>query len=136
MNVNLDQALNILKQYSCIEIKTIKSEPEKEQLIEALMLVVNLSRAENLGICASNGKEALTALNSYLKAFGYDFNLDSQSILAENKPLYIKFSTERMSHWVDNYSGDYRGVLITIFSDDNDGIVGTYGHFPLDLFNN
>ena len=40
-----------------------------------------------------------------------------------------------MSYYLDDYIGKYRGVLVSCQSED-DKIVGTYGHFPLDLFSN
>ncbi len=40
-----------------------------------------------------------------------------------------------MSYYLDQYTGEYRGVLVSCQSED-DLIAGTYGHFPLDLFLN
>lgn len=132
--MSLEEALKVLKTYSCIETNEIKSEIEKEKLRQALLLVTSLSDYENLGICADNSEQGFKALITYLKALGYrtSFNpTHNSSILS---PVYIKFNTQKMSYYLDAYIGDYRGVLISCQS-ENDAIVGTYGHFPLNLFN-
>ena len=129
----VSEAIKLLKQYSCIEIKTVDTEEEKDRLKKALLLITNLSEKENLGICASNSTEGFMALSSYLKALGYQPNLDSKSLPKIDTPIYIKYYTERMSYSMDSYQGSYRGVLISCQS-ENDEIVGTYGHFPIDLF--
>ncbi|WP_373478761.1 DUF1824 family protein [Geminocystis sp.] len=134
MNQDINKALNLLKKYSGIELKIVNSEEEKQALQSALKLIVSLSDNENLGICASTEKEAFNTLQNYLKALGYSFNLED-NLLFENKAIYLKFSTEKMSYYVSDYQGEYRGVLITIFADSQDEIIGTYGYLPLNLFN-
>jgi hypothetical protein len=132
-DLTVEQALKILKKYSCSENKTVNSELEKEQLRQALVLIISLSEWENLGICASNEKEGFAALQSYLQAFGYDnnFKMNKQENIQE--PIYIKFNTQKMSYYLVPYTGKYRGVLVSCQVED-DELVGTYGHFPLDLF--
>jgi hypothetical protein len=134
MTQDTTQALAVLKQYSCIELKIINSEEEKQILQSALKLIVSLSDDQNFGICASTTIEALETLKSYLQALGYNKDIDINFPL-ENKPVYLKFSKERMSCHLSDYQGDYRGVIITIFADFDEEIIGTYGHLPLDLFN-
>ncbi len=129
----VDEALNILKSYSCIEIKTVESQVEREQLQQALRLVTRLSESENFGVCADNAKQGFAALDSYLKALGYEYQTNPESIPNQNEPVYIKFNTQKMSHYLDAYPGTYRGVLVSCQS-DKDKLSGTYGHFPLDLF--
>jgi len=57
--------------------------------------------------------------------------------LPEDQPelgaVYIKYNTQRQASYLDSYTGTYRGVLVSCQS-ENDQLVGTYGHFPLDLF--
>ncbi|MGL5033413.1 MAG: DUF1824 family protein, partial [Microcystaceae cyanobacterium] len=48
-------------------------------------------------------------------------------------PVYLKFNTKKMSHYLDTYDGSYRGVLISCQMED-DNLTGTYGYFPLNLF--
>lgn len=133
ITLTADEALKILKRYSCIEIKTIELEADKEQLRQAIKLVVSLSESENFGVCADNSQEGFEALESYLKALGYIPQINPDLSDINDSPIYIKFSTHKMSYYTDSYSGTYRGVLISCQSED-DKLTGTYGHFPLDLF--
>lgn len=133
MSQDLSQAISLLKKYSSITPIAVDSETEKQQLRLAVKLVVSLADAQNFGICASNAQEALDTLCIYLHALGYKFDLPLDKS-SDNNPVYLKFSTERMSYKIDRYNGQYRGVLITIFSTQKDEIVGTYGHLPINLF--
>ena len=133
MRQDLHQAIYLLKQYSDIVPKTVDSEVEKQRLRSAVKLLVNQADAQNFGICASNAKEALNTLSSYLQALGYEFN-DFSNTISNSEAVYLKFSTERMSYHISSYDGEYRGVLITIFSENQEEILGTYGHLPIDLF--
>lgn len=87
-----------------------------------------------MGICADNVQEAVKSLNSYLRAFGNDFEVKIEDKKEIDNGVYLKFSTEKKNYYLESYTGNYRGVLVTIFSSSNEAIVGTYGHFPLDLF--
>lgn len=133
MSQDLEVAIALLKIYSGVVPKTVESEIEKQKLRVAIKLIASLADAQNLGICASNSKEAFIALGNYLTALGYDFDYPT-NINLENNPVYLKFSTERMSYNCSYYDGQYRGVLITMFANNQDEIVGTYGYFPMDLF--
>lgn len=132
--MDLKQARQQLDQFSCIEQKTVETQEEKQQLQTALKTIAKESEWENLGICAENTKQAITAAKSYLTALGYDVekvNFDQAQPL--DHPVYMKFSTKQMGFYQDNYTGEYRGVLVSCQAED-DLIAGTYGHFPLDLF--
>ncbi len=133
MNLTVDSALKLLKEYSCIQIKKVATETEKEQLRQALKLITSLSEYENIGICADTLEDGLTALYSYLNALGYGAP-KLKSLSPHQGSVYIKYNTHKQSYYVDSYTGTYRGVLIS-YQTENDKIVGTYGHFPLDLFN-
>ena len=76
---------------------------------------------------------AFEGLSNYLKALGYENALDIASLSPQENAVYLKFNTQKNSHYLDSYDGDYRGVLISCQSED-DNISGTYGYFPLDLF--
>jgi hypothetical protein len=132
MSLDLKTALSILKEYSCLQIKPVTSEAEKVQLTEALLLVIGESDSENIGICAENSQQGFQVLSSYLKHLGYDSNFQFNDPNL-NRPIYLKFNSQRMSTFMDNYDGEYRGVLISCQS-ENDHVSGTYGYFPLDLF--
>lgn len=133
MSEQTKKAVSLLKSYSCTELKTVKSEAEKQELESSIKIIVSLSDDQNIGICASNSTEALNTLKNYLQAFGYENKIEIEEN-PENNPVYLKFSTERQSYHISDYSGNYRGVLITIFADFKEEIIGTYGHFPLNLF--
>jgi len=132
--MNLSEAVKLLKQYSCTLVKIPGSEAEKKELQTAVIDVVNASEWENLGICADNSESGCKILTSYLKALGYPVEFDRALIKASNSPVYIKYNTQKLSHHLDSYDGDYRGVLISCQT-ENDAIAGTYGYFPADLFN-
>lgn len=134
MEESLKKSLSLLKSYSCSRPKVVNTSEEKRQLQEALRLIVSLSEAQNLGICADNVQEAVKSLNSYLRAFGNDFEVKIEDKKEIDNGVYLKFSTEKKNYYLESYIGNYRGVLVTIFSSSNEAIVGTYGHFPLDLF--
>jgi hypothetical protein len=132
-SMTVEQALAILKIYSCLEVKLVESEADKKELQTAIKQIVDLSEYENLGICADSLELAFRGLSSYLKALGYENALDMASLPPQEKAVYLKFNTQKNSHYLDSYDGDYRGVLISCQSED-DNISGTYGYFPLDLF--
>ncbi len=132
-NLSVDEALKILKDYSCLQIKIVDFAADKHKLRQAIKIVSDLCETENIGICADNFHEGFLTLESYLKALGLCEKLDKLPTAPQGIPIYIKFNTETMSYYVDPYTGSYRGVLISCQS-DNHNLVGTYGHFPLNLF--
>ncbi|HHP7231251.1 MAG TPA: DUF1824 family protein [Xenococcaceae cyanobacterium] len=134
------EAVALLKKYSCNSIATVISPTEREQLRQGLLLLTSLSEWENIGICADNEAESLMALKSYLQALGYQTDLHSYSYqdirnqkAAVNSAVYLKLNTQRLAYYLDSYTGEYRGVLVAIQTEDAQ-IAGTYGYFPLDLF--
>ena len=131
--LTVPEALKLLKKYSGIRVKTPQSDAEKQTLQQALLLIVAQSESSNLGVCADRLEQGLTALSSYLKAFGYSFQFDKASPSDGDSPVYLKFNSQKASYYLDSYTGTYRGVLVSCQSED-DVIAGTYGHFPLDLF--
>lgn len=135
-DLTIDLALKILKSYddSSPALNT-ESLPSIEELRRSLLLISKLSPAKNLGICADNSQQGFTALSSYLKAFGYSSDFAQEKITHSWEPVYLKFSTQKMSYYLDDYTGKYRGVLISCQTEDEQ-IAGTYGHFPLNLFIN
>ncbi|MGK7905365.1 MAG: DUF1824 family protein [Hormoscilla sp.] len=125
-------ALKLLKLFSCTETKSVDSEAEKTRLREALLLIVNLSDSQNLGICADNPAQAFDALASYLEALGYKMPPGERP--SHSNPVYLKFNSQKMSYYLDDYTGKYRGVLVSCQSSESEELNGTYGHLPLDLF--
>ena len=133
-DLTLDKALKIVKSYDCAKPTNTEVLAEPEQLRNSLLLVTSLSSSQNLGICADNFQQGFATLVNYLTAFGYEINLE-QNVSISSEPVYLKFSTQKMSYYSKKYTGEYRGVLVSCQSED-DLIAGTYGHFPLDLFIN
>jgi len=134
-DLTLDKALKIVKSYDCGKPTDTSSSIEPEELRNSLLLVTSLSDSQNLGICASDFQQGFVALTSYLQAFGYQINLEQDNVSQSSEPVYLKFSTQKMSYYSKGYTGEYRGVLVSYQSED-DLIAGTYGHFPLNLFLN
>ncbi|MDR9402737.1 MAG: DUF1824 family protein [Halothece sp. Uz-M2-17] len=132
--MELTQARKLLDQYSCTEQKSVKTQQEKQNLQAAIKQMTQESEWENLGVCADNTQQAITALKEYLTAFGYDIKpINFEQVSALESSVYIKFSTKQMGFYQDNYTGDYRGVLVSCQAED-ELIAGVYGHLPLDLF--
>lgn len=134
-NLNLDQALKILKSYDCAEVSNTETLVEPEQLRNSLLLITSLSSSQNLGICANDSQQGFAALASYLAALGHQNDFKEENLSQSSEPVYIKFNSQKMSYYLDEYTGKYRGVLVACQSED-DLIAGMYGHFPLDLFMN
>ena len=135
-DLTLDRASKILKSYDdSIQLSNTKPLAELDELRNSLRLIASLSSSQNLGICANNFQQGFAALTSYLEALGYQSDLEQENVSINSKPVYLKFSTQKMSYYSKKYTGEYRGVLVSIQSED-DLIAGTYGHFPLDLFLN
>ena len=135
LDLTLDKALEVVRSYDCAQLTNTSSSIEPEELRNSLLLVANLSSSQNLGICADDFQQGFAALTSYQEAFGYQSNLEQENISISSEPVYLKFSTQKMSYYSKKYTAEYRGVLVSIQSED-DLIAGTYGHFPLDLFLN
>ena len=133
-NLTVEEAQKILNKYSCIDSKSIDSESEKAQIRQALLLLTSKSDYQNLGICAESTAQGFLALENYLKALGYKATFDRANIPSFVGSVYIKFNTQKQSYYVDSYTGNYRGVLVSCQSLEDESINGTYGHLPLDLF--
>jgi len=134
IKMQLTEARQLLDRYSGTDQKAVTSQQEKEQLQTAIKQMTQESEWENLGVCADNTQQAITALKEYLTAFGYEIEaMNFEQVSSINTPVYIKFSTKHKGFYQDNYTGDYRGVLVSCQAED-DLIAGVYGHLPLDLF--
>ena len=128
-------AQQLLIRFSSVESRSVSSEAEQQQLQQAVLHFTELSEQQNLGICADNLSQGVIALTRYLNAMGYGVPDAPESVdAAEDEPIYIKFSTQRMSYYVESYSGQDRGVLMSCQSSQHDALNGTYGYLPLNLF--
>ncbi len=149
--LTIESAQKIIETFTCLDMRDIPSDLEKEPLREALLLLANSSDYQMLGVCADSTAEGFLALESYLKALGYHPTFDD-STNSVTGSVYIKFNTLKGSYYVDSYKGTYRGVLVSCQSSMEGGtyrgvlvscqssmeggVNGTYGHLPLDLFAN
>ncbi len=133
-SLTIEESVKFLKRYGCNPKPQANFAEDYLFLRQTLLLIVKESEWENLGVCADNPQQGLAAVKSYLSALGYQdsYAANIPEHLA-TQPVYIKFNTQKMSFYIDAYSGEYRGVLVAIQSED-DRVVGTYGYFPLDLF--
>jgi len=136
MTTNNSQAISAARQlldlFSCKDTRPVESESEKVQLRQALKLFIEESDHQNFGVCADSSVEGLSALVSYLEALGYQTPQDEIPQLEE--PVYLKFNSKTKSYFQDTYTGEYRGVLFSCQSYENDDVSGTYGYLPLNLF--
>lgn len=129
--LTVQDAQKILKDYDCTSTHSLDSEENKTLLREALLLLASLSDYQMLGVCADTAEQGILALEGYLQALGYeaDFNLNAIA-----GAVYIKFNPKTGLCYIDGYSGNHRGVLVSCQSSQPDGINEMYGHLPLDLF--
>lgn len=133
LSPELEAAIAVLKQKSSIDTPTVTSEVERESIRQNLLFVCQEAEWENIGICAENATVAVASVRGYLQALGYKNDFEADIAEWAEKPVYLKFNTQKMAHYLDDYEGTYRGVLVALQS-ENDELTGTYGHFPLDLF--
>lgn len=133
-SLTVEKAEKILKEYSCTDIKLVESDSEKALLRQALQLIVDLADYVNFGICAETTEQGFKVLQQYLNGLSYNVSLDTQKTTEIPGSVYIKFNTNKQSYYLDSYTGNYRGVLVSCQSSAREDISGTYGHLPLDLF--
>ncbi len=88
-NLTVVEAEKILHQCTCQNIKILESPAEKDRVNEAILLLANLSDDQMLGICAGSATEALSVLESYLVALGYNTTLIDDSNLDHLQDLFI-----------------------------------------------
>ncbi|MEB3164551.1 MAG: DUF1824 family protein [Prochlorothrix sp.] len=127
-------AETFLNRFICLEDIDGIAEDDRAKIREALSLLIPKSDYQTLGVCAEALPQAVTALNQYLKGLGHDLSLAVPEGEAPKGAVYLKYNTRKQGYYLDRYQGPYRGVLVSLQSDYADGIQGTYGHFPLDLF--
>ncbi len=118
---------------------TLKTTPaslslEQRQTIRADLLWLNeMSEYQTLGICADSITEAEAALKGYVAALSQSISVD---LPEQSGAVFLKFNTLKNAWYLDGYSGESRGVLVTYHTSEPelDAVNGTYGPFPLDLF--
>lgn len=106
---------------------------QKETVREALLWLNENSEYQTIGICAESLTEAESALKGYVAALSQPIQVD---IPAQAGAVFLKFNTLKNAWYIDGYSGEARGVLVTYHTSEpeEDEVNGTYGPFPLTLF--
>ena len=122
-----------LIQISLVHTPDELSDAQKQTVREQLLWLNEQSEYQTLGICASSLNEAETALKSYVSALSQPIQVD---IPPQDGPVFLKFNTLKNAWYVNGYTGNSRGVLITYHTTEPelDDLNGTYGPFPCDLF--
>ena len=118
---------------SMVHKPTNLSATQAEDIRSALLWLNEMSEYQTLGICAGALPDAEVALKGYIAALSQPINVD---IPTQEGAVFLKFNTLKNAWYLDGYSGESRGVLVTYHTSepDLDDVNGTYGPFPLDLF--
>lgn len=119
---------------SLAQTPTELSDAEKQSVRGALLWLNEVSEYQTLGICADSLASAETALKGYVAALSAPINVDLPT--EQTGAVFLKFNTLKNAWYLDGYSGESRGVLVTYHTteEEMDDVNGTYGPFPLDLF--
>ena len=120
-----------LARFSCLETAPTLSTKELAEIRQFLLLFNQWSDYQTLGVCADTLAQGKAAMENYIAALGAPASLDLPD---QENPVYIKLNTLNGAWYLDNYSGPSRGVLVTYHASDVEEVNGTYGPFPLDLF--
>ncbi|MGC9527072.1 MAG: DUF1824 family protein [Limnospira sp.] len=133
-DLTVTEAQTLLDRFTCADL-TAEPAPEEPAIVrQALILVARESEYQMLGVCADSREAALKALRDYLPALGYATPVDPAAVPDIEGPVYVKFNGRSETYHASPYQEKYRGVLVSCQSTEVDGVNGTYGHFPLDLF--
>lgn len=127
-NLTLEAAQDVLRQFLSVERS---STPAATRVRQSLLLVAAHSDYQIFGICADTIHQATTALEAYLIALGYKA---TPEIPALEGSVYVKFNPERDRCHAAPYTGTHRGVLVSCQSAYAGDVNETFGHLPLDLF--
>lgn len=130
-HLSVEEAQALLQEFNCSATRVVTSESEKALIRQAVLVVSRYSDYQILGICADTATQGIAALASYAKALGYQPNLDLNSV---DGSVYIKFNPATSLCYLNSYSGEHRGVLVSCQSPASGVINEMYGHLPLDLF--
>lgn len=122
-----------LARFSCLDTAPALGEDERAAIREALLIFNDASDYQTLGVCAETMTAGKTAMEAYVAALSRPIQLPLE---ARRGPIYLKFNTLKGAWYLEDYSGSNRGVLVSFHASepDADPVNGTYGPFPLDLF--
>ena len=130
---NLKKVRQQLAQFSCLAVPPQLSNAQKRDLINALLWFSDLADYETLGVCTETLAEGKAATEAYVGRLSRPINLD---LPERDGAIYLKFNTLKGAWYLDDYVGPNRGVLVSFHASEPeyDLVNGTYGPFPLDLF--
>lgn len=128
--LTVEAAQDVLKHFLCVD-RSPESTPEDALVREALLLVAAHSDYQILGICADTIAQATIALKTYLTALGYEA---TPEVPALEGSVYVKFNPKSDRCHAAPYTGTHRGVLVSCQSAYDGDVNETFGHLPLDLF--
>lgn len=131
--VTLKAVRQQLIEISLVHVPADLSAAQRQSVRSALLWLNELSEYQTLGICADSLAEAEAALKRYVAALSQPIQVD----MADREgAVFLKFNTLKNAWYLDDYSGDSRGVLVTYHTSEPEleAVNGTYGPFPLDLF--
>ena len=120
-----------LARFSCLQTAPPLSAEERADIRQSLLLFNQLSDYQTLGVCADSLAQGKEAMERDIAALGAPVSLDLPD---KEGAVYIKFNTLKGSWSLDDYSGPSKGVLVSYHASDAEDVNGTYGPFPLDLF--
>jgi Domain of unknown function (DUF1824) len=126
-----DEAVQLLRRFTCIDRLTPDQIPANDQVRSALDQVREHSDYQILGICADSLAQGEQAMAAYIQAFGYKF---VPPVPPVEGPIYIKYNPKLRSCHSDTYIGDHRGVLVSCQSSYDGDVNELFGHLPLDLY--
>lgn len=123
-----------LARFSCLDTPPEMSDAERSEVRKALLQFSEAADYETLGVCADTLAVGQAAVERYVAVLSRPIQLELDDRVG---PVYIKFNTLKGAWYLDDYSGTSRGVLVSFHASDpaTDIVNGTYGPFPLDLFN-
>jgi len=124
----------LLRQFICIEQIPADQMPSKQAVQHALLLLRDHSDYQILGICADTAEQAIASLHAYLAAFGLEAL--PQPAEAIEGAVYLKYNPKSGLCYLKPYEGTHRGVLVSCQSAYDGDVNETFGHLPLDLFEN
>ncbi len=130
---NIKKVRHQLAQFSRLVTPPQLSQDQKQELIDALLWFSDLADYETLGICTDTLAAGQAATEAYVEKLARPITLN---LPPRDGAVYLKFNTLKGAWYLDDYSGPNRGVLVSFHSSEQeyDLVNGTYGPFPLDLF--
>ena len=130
---NIKKIRQQLAQYSCLAVPPQLSQTTKQSLIDALLWFSDLADYETLGICTDTLAAGKAATEAYVGRLCRPIQLQ---LPKRDGAIYLKFNTLKGAWYLDDYVGPNRGVLVSFHASEPeyDLVNGTYGPFPLDLF--